>query len=75
MRIYDRLLKNREGLIKRFGPTPKEIELYVPFILCAQVPFRVGSGAGIYPVFRCLCLCVCAYDHDDTLLLMNGELI
>lgn len=27
--IYDKLLKNRQGLIKRFGPTPNSVELYV----------------------------------------------
>lgn len=27
--IYDRLLQNRKGLIKKFGPNPADIALYV----------------------------------------------
>ncbi|KAF8957203.1 hypothetical protein BDZ97DRAFT_1847750 [Flammula alnicola] len=28
--IYDKLLKDRQGLIKKFGPTPKTIDLFPP---------------------------------------------
>ena len=44
-RVYDKLLLQREGLIKKWGPTPKDIAVYVVsfsvfplLIVCVQFP-------------------------------------
>jgi len=39
---YDKILTQRQGLLKKFGPTPKDIALYVSFFL-TFIPPKVGS--------------------------------
>ena len=35
--IYDKLLIQREGLLKKWGPNPKDIALYVVLVLFALI--------------------------------------
>lgn len=39
--IYDKILAQREGLLKKFGPNPKDIALYVAVFNFCQDLFRV----------------------------------
>lgn len=38
VRIYDKVLRDRAGLIRKFGPTPNDVAMYVAYGSLLSVP-------------------------------------
>lgn len=74
-RIYNKVLQARQGLIRKFGPTPSEVTMCVTRISCvnyhsssSSLPSRFPPNQDPWPAYTA---CECTYPILLTLILMQ----